>query len=329
MGRYTSGTKTFLCALAVALLAAACGGEPTDTTTEPDATGNGSQELAVAVASFDLAVGENQRLLTGLLSAERELLAFGEVTFQLAHLGDEPGGEVELTQTVQAPFLPVPGAEPEGSSDSPRFLSGETGTGVYAGQIDFDEPGFWGLRVVAETADGGTIQGSTTFAVQEEPQVHGPGDPAPRTVNATIADAEAGTVEPAAVDSRAGGEDGTIPDAHLHDQVIADVLDEGRPLVVSVTTPVYCASRFCGPQTNVMSDLAETYEDTAAFVHLEVWQDFDEQMINDAAGDWILAGPEAQGNEPWVFFVDDTGTITHRWDNVLDLEELEAALAAL
>jgi hypothetical protein len=322
--------RTLLAGFAVALLLSACGtGDEQPAAAPDDPAGSSGGDLAIAVASFDLAVGDDQRLLAGLLSQERELLAFGEVTFQLAHLGDEAGGEAELTQSVTADFLPVPGAEPEDATDAPRFLSGEPGSGVYAGRVDLDQPGFWGLRVIAETEDGRTIEGNTTFAVQDERQVIGAGDPAPRTQNPTIEDAEAGTIEPEAIDSRAGTADGEIPDAHLHDTVIADALDEGRPVVVAVTTPVYCASRFCGPQTNVMAELARTHADTAAFVHLEVWRDFDEQVINEAAAEWILSGPEAQGNEPWVFLVDADGTITHRWDNVLDLDEFEAALAAL
>lgn len=327
-------SRVLLSGLALLLLASACGTgevEPGDTDEETavGSTETTGSDLAIAVASFDIAVGEDQRLLTGLLSPERELLAFGEVTFQLAHLGDEAGGEAELTQAVSASFLPVPGAEPENATDAPRLLSGEQGSGVYVGRVDLDEPGFWGLRVVAETEDGRTLEGSTTFAVQDERQVPGPGDPAPRTSNPTITDAEAGDIEPEAIDSRAGTADGDIPDTHLHDTVIADALDEGRAVVVGITTPVYCASRFCGPQTNVMADLAETHGQTAAFVHLEVWRNFDDQVINEAAAEWILAGPEAQGNEPWFFLVDGNGTITHRWDNILDLDELEAALAAL
>lgn len=316
---------------AFALMASAC-----SMTTDADAgdvaasSPDTEGQLSVAIASFDLAVGDDRRLLAGVLSSERELLAFGDVHFQLGHLGDEPGGETDLTQSVTATFLPVPGSEPEGSSDAPRFLSGETGSGVYAGRIDFDEAGFWGLRVVAETEDGQTLEGQTTFSVEEEQQVPGVGDPAPRSTNFTIADVEAGDIPPAALDSRAGGENDTIPDPQLHDAVVADVIEEGRPVVVGVMTPVYCVSRFCGPLANVMAELAETHEDVAEFVHLEVWRDFDEQLINDAAADWIIpGGDQTQGREPWVFLVDGTGTITHRWDNVADIGELEAALEAL
>ncbi len=315
--------------VAAALVLAACGGGPADG--DPggaQGATDASDQLAVAFASFDVAVGEDRRIMTGLLSSERELLAHGEVTLQLGHLGEEAAGEVELTQQTTASFLGIPGMEPAGAEDTPRFLSGEPGNGVYVARVDLDEPGNWGLRVVAELADGRVLEGRSVFRVLPEPEVPTVGDPAPRTVNLTAADAEAGRIAPAAIDSRAGGTDPTIPDRHLHDTVIAEALDAGEPLVVAVTTPVYCMSRFCGPLTDVLAEMAHAYADTASFVHLEVWKDHDAQEVNEAAGEWILT-ETGGGNEPWVFVVDGDGTIVARWDNVVDLEELEATLAAL
>jgi len=317
--------------LATALLLAACGADDgaapgEDPTASPDASD--STNLNVAIASFDIAVGEDQRLLAGLLSDQRDLLAHGEVTFQLGFLGDEPGGETELTQEVTASFLGIPGGEPEGDHPTPRFLEGP-GNGVYTARVDLDQPGNWGLRVVAELEDGRVLEGQAVFPVLEEPLVPAVGDPAPRTENPTIADAEAGRVEPAAIDSRAGGTDGTIPDPQLHDAVIADLLAAGEPFVVAITTPVYCVSRFCGPLTNVLADMALDHEDELTFVHLEVWEDHGEAAVNPAAAEWILPAEGADGREPWVFVVDGDGIITARWDNVLDLEEFEAALDAL
>lgn len=325
--------------LVLGLLAIACGDangadpaaqdDPSAAEGDPSTDDAGDSQLSIAVASFDLAVGEDQRLIAGVLASDRSLLAHGDVTFQLGYLGDEAGGETELTQETTASYLPIPGMEPEGDEDAPRFLDGEPGNGVYAGRVDLDEPGFWGLRVIAELEDGEVMEGQATFQVLEEPQVHTAGDPAPRSENLTAADAEAGEIAPVAIDSRAGGEDGTIPDEHLHDRVISEELDAGRPLVVAVTTPVYCVSRFCGPLTDTLADMAPEYEDTATFVHLEVWKDHEEQELNQAAADWILPSSGAGGNEPWVFLVDGDGTIVQRWDNVLDVAELEAALAEL
>jgi hypothetical protein len=318
--------------LLIAVVVAACGDGQDPAPgggTEPGNVPPEGAELSIAIASFDLAVGSDQRLLAGIFGADRALLAFGEVTFELGYLGDEASGEVQLEQQTTASYLPIPGMEPDGDDEMPRFLDGEPGNGVYAGRVDLDQPGNWGLRVVAETADGEVLEGQAVFPVQEEHQVHTVGSDAPRTVNPTIADAEAGDIDPAAIDSRAGGADGTIPDQHLHDRVIAEELDAGRPIVVAVTTPVYCVSRFCGPLTDELADLAHEYEDVASFVHLEVWKDHGEQEVNEAAAEWILPSSGAGGNEPWVFLVDADGVITARWDNVLDVEELEDLLAEL
>jgi hypothetical protein len=311
-------------ALAVALLLAACsGGGAAPEQAEPETAAEAAAELAIAIASYDLAVGDDQRLLAGVFSAERELLAFGEVTFELGFLGDEPGGAAELSQQTTARFLPVPGMAPEGASNQPTLLVGTSGTGVYGARVAFDEPGFWGLRVTAELADGSVREGNVTFSVLEEPEVPTVGDEAPASVNHTIEDVEAGLVEPAALDSRAV-EDGRVPDRHLHTTTIARALEEGRPVVAVFSTPIYCVSRFCGPLVEVLADTATRYEDRADFVMVEVWEDFEEQRLNEAAAEWIQT--EQGGNEPWVFLVGEDGRIEQRWDNVLDLEELESLL---
>ena len=316
-----------------ALLLGACAGD--DATTGPDADADGrtdagtdaATELSIAIASFDLAAGEDRRLLAGVFTPDRQLLGFGDVAFQLGYLGDGSSGETEIDQEVTASFLPVAGMGSGATSDGPTLLDDPDSQGVYAGRVDFTEPGIYGLRVIAELDDGRRLEGATTFSVAADRQVPDVGDPAPRTENLTIADVEAGRVAPIAVDSRAQDPDAAIPDPQLHDQTVADSLEAGRPVVVAITTPVYCASRFCGPLTEVMAELADEYADRADVIHIEVWEDFEEQQLNAAAAEWIQT--EAGGNEPWTFLVDADGAIVARWDNVLDTDELTALLDEL
>jgi hypothetical protein len=327
-------TRRALAALALVTLVAACagGGDAAGNVsgaTDGDAAATGT-ELAVAVASFDLHVGDDIRLLTGLFTPERQLLAFGTVTYQLGFLGDDEGGEAALTQQATASYLPIPGMEPSGASASPVLLTDTSGNGVYEGRVELDEPGNWGLRVLAELDDGRTLEGQAVFPVAAAPEVPTVGDDAPRSVNLTLDDVAAGRARPVALDSRAQDDDTPvedIPDPHLHGRTVAASLDAGRPVLVTVATPVYCVSRFCGPLTGVISDLATEYEDVVDTVHLEVWEDFDEQVLNEAAAEWIQT--ELGGNEPWVFLVDGAGTIVARWDNVLDVEELRGLLDEL
>jgi hypothetical protein len=284
--------------------------------------------LAVVIASYDVAAGEDRRLLAGVLTADATPIAFGEATFELGYLGDEPSGEAELLGTETARFLPVLGLEPEiEATEQATVLVGQAGTGVYEAFVDLEEPGFYGLRVTLELEDGTTRQGQATFSVLPEPQVHDVGDEAPRSENLTIADVEAGDAPAVAVDSRAQGEDAEVPDPHLHDSTIAGSLDAGTPVVAILSTPTYCVSTFCGPLTSELATVATEYEGVADFVHIEVWRDFEAQELNEAAQEWIQT--ESGGNEPWVFLVDGDGIIQGRWDNVLDIEDLRSRLDAL
>lgn len=322
--RFPRWRRQVLASLTVlALVTAACGGDDS----LPDETPDDDNTLGVAVASFDIAVGEEQRLLAGVYTPTRELVAFGNVTFRLGFVPPDSGGDVVLDQQATAVWLPVAGMAPDGNDPEPRLLAGEPGSGVYEARVDFDQPGTWALQVEAQLQDGTTRVGTAVFNVQPDTLVPAVGDPAPRVDNWTISDVDAGRVDSVAVDSRAQDDDASIPAPHLHDATVADALAAGRPTVVIIATPVYCVSRFCGPLTDVMADIAIEHADAAEFIHIEVWENFDEQRLNEAAAAWIQT--EVGGNEPWVFLVDSTGHIQARWDNVLDIAALEQHLDQL
>lgn len=313
---------------AAALLLGACAGDAGDADGDGgDAAQSADESLSVFLASYDVSVGDEQRLLAGVLSSDAAQVAFGEVTFAVGPLG--PEGAVQPRDSVSARFLPVLGLEPEGEGDEPTLLIGEPGRGVYEGFVALDEPGTWGIQVTAELDDGTTREGVAAFEVAEEPQVPAVGDEAPRTENPTIAQVEAGEVAPVSLDSRAQGDDADIPDPHLHDTTIVEALETGDPLVVVVSTPTYCQTAFCGPLTDEMAELALEYEDRATFVQLEVWEDFETATLNEAAAEWIQPASGQGGNEPWVFLVDGDGTIQARWDNVVDRDALVEQLDEL
>ena len=297
----------------------------------PDRPGTGAAAgatgLALAPASFDLAVGPAQRLIVAVFTDERERVAGGEVTFRLAHLGDQPGGEAALGPPIVATFLPVPGLDVPQPEDGPRVVSGGVLTGVYRAEVPLDAPGFWGLYVEADLEDGRVLGGRTVLQVLPSPAIVAVGGPAPATDNLVRADIEAGLAPASALDSRLRSADERDRAEALHRTRVSDSLAAGRPVVVVVSTPVYCVSLVCGPLTDHVVDLAERFGDRADFIHIEVWEDFESQRLNPAAAAWIQT--DAGGNEPWVFLVDASGLIAARWDNVLDTAELEALLSAL
>lgn len=312
----------------LALLGASCGSPaPSGTDAVTDRGGPGEDELAVAVASFDLAVGTDVRVLAAVFTSERALLGGGEVAFELGHLGDQPGGTATVDIRTTARWLAVPGSEPVAESGRPRPLDDPMLSGVYAARIDLDRPGYWGLLVRAELEDGTVREGRTVLRVLDEPAVVAVGEPAPRTDNLTTDDVVAGRAPGIALDSRMQGPDDPDPAPTLHATTVAAALAASRPVVVVIATPVYCQSRICGPLTEVMVPFAERHAERIDVVHLEVWRDFETQQLNDGAAEWIQT--ETGGNEPWVFLVGADGEVVARWDNVLDLDELEAMVAGL
>ncbi|MBW3555740.1 MAG: hypothetical protein KY454_02260 [Actinobacteria bacterium] len=314
-------------ALAVAaLVAAGCGGGGGSGSSAGDAGADGG--FVAQVASFELVAGPDQRFLAGLSgNGTGTVVSFGSVEMRFVYLGtrERPVDPPQPRSSVRASFLPVPGSRVDPAAPGPREVKPSEGVGVYSAEpVRFDTAGFWGVDVKAPIG-GRTVSAKASFEVYAEPRLPFPGQPAPRTDNPV---AGAAGVEPGAIDSRArGGE--AIPDAALHSTSVAAALAAGRPTVVVVSTPVYCISQFCGPVTDSVAALAERYGDRAAFVHLEVWQDFEKKIVNPAAAEWIR--PEGGGDtqEPWVFLVGGDGIVRQRFDNVVSDAVLEAAVAEL
>ncbi len=308
---------------AAALLVAACGTVSEDVTQGRDAAT--ITELAIAPASFDLHVGTAQRLILAVFTDRRDRIAGGEVTLRLAFLGDEPGGAAELGPAQPATFLPIPGLDVVQPGQGPAVVDSSVLSGVYRAEVDLDRAGYWGVFVEAALVGGPTVSGQAVLRVLEAPEVPAVGDPAPSVDNPTTADVLAGLEAPQALDSRLRALEDRDSSAVLHERRVSDSLAAGRPIVVTVSTPVYCVSLVCGPLTDHMTTLAGRFGDRADFIHLEVWRDFEAQELNPSAAAWIQTA--SGGNEPWVFLVDATGTIVARWDNVLDTDELEALLS--
>jgi len=173
--------------------------------------------------------------------------------------------------------------------------------------------------------DGQTQHTTAAFEVLARSDLPAVGDQAPRTRQPLAGDPD---VDPKAIDSRAG-DDRPIPDPELHDITIADAIAASRPVMVVVSTPTFCVSRFCGPITDSVQELALQYGDRMDFVHLEVWHDFEANVLNPAAAEWIAPTPDTDGGEPWVFVIDSAGVIIQRFDNVATDTDLLAAVDAL
>ena len=314
--------RLIVAVVAAMLVAASCGGDDEETPAAEDSR----PAFGVNVASYEPVAGRAQRFIAGLTADEGELVSFGTVEFAFFYLGtkDDPADAPEAGPTVEASFLPVPGQPDPPAGEEPKVVPPSEGVGVYSADgVTFPDAGFWEVEVTA-VIDGKEQSAKGAFQVFAEPRLPFPGEQAPRTRNHLWG---APGVPAKAIDSRAeeGGDD---PAPGLHDDVIADVIAAGRPMVIVVATPVYCQSRFCGPITEMIAEVAEDYGERAEFVHLEVFRDFDSNAVNAAAAEWALV-PGGGLQEPWTFLVGGDGVIVKRWDNIATKGEVTTALDAL
>jgi hypothetical protein len=302
-------------------LAAAC------TSGDPDSspTGLTGDVVSAGMASSDHYVGAPQRVAIGLQLGDGRLVTFGTVDVSFSYLGtaEAPVDPPERGPAAVAVYLPTPGTADEASG--PTLSLPSEARGVYqAEDVTFDRAGFWQANVTADVAGLGVQRASTTLEVLEDPAYPAPGEAAIATENLTL-DSDA---PPEAIDSRAATE-GEVPDPELHDWTIARALREGRPALVVFSTPVYCVSKFCGPVTDVVQDLATRYEDRAVFIHVEIWRDYNDSppVMNKGAADWLLRN--GGFTEPWLFLIGADGIIVDRWANLWREDEVVAALEAL
>jgi len=315
--------RAFAAVLALGVVAAACSSDGGDAAS-PSASPPPRAQVVAMVASVDLSAGVPQRVSVGLVTNENELVSYGSVDFAFSYIGTaaEPL-EPEPGPTATATFVPTYGTE--GGGDTPAITLPSEARGVYeASDVTFDRAGFWQVTVTADVEGVGPQTALATLTVAEEPALPAPGDPALPTENLTL---DTRGAEPAAIDSRAVI-DGEVPDPELHGWTIARALEEGRPALVVFATPVYCVSQFCGPVTDMVQDLAGRYEDRAAFIHIEVWEDYEEQALNEAATDWLQL-PSGELTEPWLYLIGADGVILDRWSSLWSEDEVAAALEAL
>lgn len=194
-------------------------------------------------------------------------------------------------------------------------------SGTYTATMSFDQVGFWSVKVRSKTNDNLLPAGSGVLvkSATDAPDI---GDPAPLSVTKTEPD------------------DGNLraitsapePDPDLYSISFDEAVASGIPTVITFSTPAYCQSGTCGPQTDVLSQLDDKFTSQAHFIHVEIF-DNPEEML--AAGDPAL-GVESPvihewefHTEPWTFVVDGDGIVVGRFEAFVTKDELEEYLVPL
>ena len=277
------------------------------------------------VASSDLAVGATQHFEVGIFSSDGQgvkLLSFGQLSLGFSFLGDGSGTPQPGPQAVGT-YVGAYGTPQDGPE--PTFTDPNDARGIYLADVTFDQAGTWQVDATVDIPGEGTQTLSASFVVAQKHSLPAPGDRAQPTENLTM---DSTGVPPAAIDSRAL--DGApVPDPDLHQTTIADALAQQRPILVLFSTPTYCVSLMCGPETDGLEALAQKYPDRAVFIHVEIWRNYQKSVVNAAANDWVCCDATGSLTEPWLFLIGTDGVIKDRWGPLFDPEQVAKDLAQL
>ncbi len=307
--------------VALGLLASAC----SSSKHTPGSSAAVASQINAEAASVDLYAGAPQRFIVGLLTSDQRFVSFGTVGLRFAYMGTaaSPGAPRPGPQ-AQATYVPTPGT-PDGAGSGPTLTQPSEARGVYQAEgVTFDRAGIWQVQVSADVRGVGRETALASFQVADSPSLPAPGQPALRTDNLTI---HSKGVPRGAIDSRATIDHGKIPDPELHQWTIAKAIAEHRPAVVVFSTPVFCVSRFCGPVTDLIDQISKQYSNRAVFIHVEIWRDFQNKVVNKAAADWLYRNGDL--TEPWIYLIGSDGIIKDRWITLVSRGELVAELRKL
>lgn len=283
-------------------------------------------------------IPDAQRNKVNLIVAGLDFYAGGEnnFVFAITDKKDEPQGGAKVRVTIydlKDPAKPVPYCQGEAIQSAPgvgptrvhTHADGEShthggqdeGRVAYYIRVKFNRVGGWGMAAETILKDGTKGTASVGFDVAAKPGIPAPGMPAPKSDNLTKKDV-----------TKLSEIDSGDPPNDMHDVKIKDAIAAGRPLVIVFATPAFCTSRFCGPVTDEVSTLSDKYRDKVDFVHIEIWRDFANKVVNTTAREWLIR-PDGNLTEPYVYVIDKNGIIYDRFEGPTAANLLESEIQAL
>lgn len=245
-------------------------------------------DLMLVLPAAEFVVGEDRRFVFGLATEDREFLS---------------GLDVEVSLVSDGDFEVVDG--PRSATAHEDFGA----LGVYAARLSYPRPGIY--RVAAVTPDAAAV-GALQVIEPEASGVPQLGEEFPAAPTPT-ADDPGDLAELCTRD----------PDCSMHDVSLDEALQEGRPVVLSVATPAYCATAICGPVVDVIQEVKDASDrDDVAWIHVEVYEDAGNTPTD-------LVTSLGLPSEPWTFFIDADGIVADRLEGPTPHEIVNEALATI
>ena len=282
-----------------------------DETEFPAADGKSLEDLAnemtagpsLALATSIFTTGGDSRMAFGVIGQDGKPV-YGPTAIYVAPAPGEP---------AEGPFV----APADVLLTDARYRSKQAATeqdpfaAIYAANVDFPKRGEYSVLSATKGADG-KFSGATSqvqVSTESADPIPSVGDDAPVVQTDTL---ESVKGDQAKLDTRE-------PPSDMHAN-FADVVGK-KPVALLFATPQLCASRVCGPVTDIALQLKAKYGDQMDFIHQEVYVN---NQINQG-----LRQPLKEFNlasEPWLFVVDAKGVITARLEGSIGVTQFENAV---
>ena len=113
--------------------------------------------------------------------------------------------------------------------------------------------------------------------------------------------------------------DSGVPPDSFHTATIAQGLAEHKPMVLFLGEPGRCPSQTCGPTEKVLEQIYPQFKDRLLFEHIEIHVPASGEALNPI---YVAFGLTS---EPWVYFVNQAGVVTDRFEGFVTPDELRGA----
>ncbi|MBI01952.1 MAG: hypothetical protein CL783_05700 [Chloroflexi bacterium] len=190
--------------------------------------------------------------------------------------------------------------------------------GIYTTTMEFSKVGFWNIKVKVNS-DELQMSAETGILVKSTAEAPDIGELAPATKTKTSPEGTNLRLITTAPE----------PDPDLYSISFDEAIKTGRPTVISFSTPAYCRSGACGPQTEVLSELEDQYKNQVNFIHVEIFDNPAEMLGSGDASVGIESPVIDTWNfhtEPWTFTISRSGIVVGRFEGFVTAEEIEESL---
>jgi hypothetical protein len=268
---------------AMVVIGAACGSTSKDDSWSAEALGRAASasDLSPTVANSGgtLAVGENRLAIAFFDENGGMLHDIDGAALQLFVLDDADGGTLVDEAVLRRSQLldedhDQSNASPGVSAalvadiarmavDARRPSHDDPLATLYVANVSFDRSGWWGAELAADRGDERHEGLRIRFFVSEQSELPMIGDLVPRTEQKVLRDVS----DFSEIDTSRN----TNP--AMHTQTVVEALDSGVPVVIGITTPLFCQTRFCGPVLEqALRPLLGRYVHDVVVLHIEPFE---------------------------------------------------------